>query len=263
MEGVIFPYVAAPRVSSNASFVDGFCSNAKGKTWINMNNSQIYDISACDILDEDLDVIYAYNRNGIYTQNTAMSDHFYWYLIIVTIYLVRALSLTILNKLHKNITTEDEYQYKKVIIITCTIIFIFVDGDKYYVTNEDVLLYWISIVYAGFYCVFHIFHSIRHWHNKGDYVEPRVINASTVTLQLIIGRLYQSMETQYSVLIILMFATRIWEKLLFPKNVHQYNGICDCVYLAMFIVIAYAGDIRFLFPLFLLCKGITQNYLTK
>lgn len=89
---VMFPFPESPVVSEKLEWL---CSS--GNTGRVIVNTSRYDTSACDIIDNRMDFVYA---NGyIFSASTALPDWVYWTICLMVVYLVRCLSRFVLSSL--------------------------------------------------------------------------------------------------------------------------------------------------------------------
>jgi hypothetical protein len=93
--GQILPWTS-PRMPERHEAVtaDGWndlgCSNSAGKVLVSLG---LYDISACDVIDEGLDLLYT--PGAVYHRHNTLQTWKYWLLVILAIILVRFLSYNI------------------------------------------------------------------------------------------------------------------------------------------------------------------------
>lgn len=228
------------------------CTHSTGKTLVSY---PIYDISACDILDESMDVFY-YDQH-VYTRYTVMSMYTYWFLIVCCIFFVRSISLNIMNKLDHSVIIS---QYQTVILIFIMLVVILANGDSYYITEDDNMFYWLNILYICISLSYRLYFVYIWWKNNYKYQEPRILNLCAVCIQLIFTRLYGSAETPYAIAIIGIISTRIWEKEYNPTLLNMITGLIDCMYISVLITMGYSYDIVYLFPVFMISKLIADRF---
>lgn len=228
------------------------CTHSTGKMLVPY---PVYDISACDILDESMDVFY-YDQH-IYTRYTPIPVYTYWFLIICCIFFVRSVSLNIMNKLDHSVVIS---QYQTVILIFAMLLVILVNGDAYYITEDDNLFYWLSISYICISLSYRLYFVYIWWKNNYKYLEPRILNLCAVCIQLIFTRLYGSAETPYAIAIIGIISARIWEKEYNPTFLNMITGLIDCMYISLLITMGYSYDIVYLFPVFMVSKLVADRF---
>ena len=86
---LVFPSRSIPLVNER---LDGLC--ASRETFRAVTALDRYDLSACDVLDADLDIVVA--RGVLLTAETRMHEWGYWAVCLLVIYLVRCLSRYVL-----------------------------------------------------------------------------------------------------------------------------------------------------------------------
>ena len=137
--GDVFP-AARPRMPQNPSSLSpGWrslsCSDSSQKILIDTGS---YDITACDVLDEGLDIVYA--RGMVYIRKTSIQGWMYWTLVALAIILVRALSYNIQYLWFKDSSPKDQWP-----VVACTIVMLVLvlsDLDSLYVTYNDQVIFW-------------------------------------------------------------------------------------------------------------------------
>jgi hypothetical protein len=249
--GATFPF-SAPLVGVGNTWGVTACANGQGKM-MNALDTASYDVSSCDILDESLDMVYT--QGHVYYRLNRMSFVWYWGLILGCIYLIRSVSLNIISKFKESVPPTQH-------IILCVNVVIWIlisiDGDVYYVTENDRFFYWVTQVYIMLYILFHAYHAtIRFW--RATYMEPRVFNLSIASLQLVTTRLYGSAETPYVIVIVGLMASRIWEKQIVHKTSFVVTGLFDCMYLTLLVALGFTYELYFLCPLFIFSRNIAGN----
>lgn len=245
--GEVFPSTQ-PRAGKQDTY---HCKNSKGKL---SSADPIYDISACDILQEDLDLLFT--NEEIYVKRTRLSVGTYWTLVLSSIVLVRAVSLNILSKLHND---SNYHQYKIVLLNFVILGIILSEGEAHYVTENDLFFFWVNMLYITGYLIFHSYHAIYKLFSNDRHIEPRVFNLASASFQAIVMRLYCSAETPYVLLIAAMICTRMWEKLSQKRAMHTWTGLADALYLALLLYMGYEADTNYLFPLAMITKVLADK----
>jgi hypothetical protein len=231
------------------------CKDSSSKVFVNYS---VYDISACDIIQENLELVYV--QGYIFVQHTNLSLWKYWVMIICSILVVRAVSLNVISKLHASTNT---HQYTTNIVILVTYIIIISEGDRYYITENDLFFFWTNIFYISGYLIFHAYHSIYKLFYDEKYQEPRIFNLAAAMLQSVVMRFYGSTETPYSMVIIGVLCTRIWEKEAQQKIMYTCTGMVDTLYVSLLIYMGYTYDPMYLFPLVLFTKILSNHMIKK
>ena len=241
--GSVFPgsQRGAPRVPDRpvALQVDGWthlsCASSSDKV---LSSIGVYDISACDILDEGLDVFFSHGF--VFHRRDAIPSWKYWLLVSLSIVLVRFLSYNV-QILWDASTHQDSGALKdQRVPLLCSAIIIIVitlDGDFTYITAADQLFFWCTIAYIAVYICIHLWGSyigpawglstpheapqetdplapqesrIRAEETGARAYEQPVYNVIVAALQLVAVRFYSSAETPYNIVILGMLACRGW-----------------------------------------------------
>ena len=228
--GCVLPW-AAPRLPEARDAVEAgwdklWCSDAKGKVLVSLG---VYDISACDIIDEGLDLLYT--QGELYHRYTAMPLWRYWACVGLAIVLVRALSYNVQGLWNSNSADVTRPQWPALASALARLALLLpFDGDSVYVTCADQTFFWGSVAYVGYYLV-------AHGHSSG----PRpVYNVIVAALQLLATRIYASAETPYNLVLLGMLACRVWTKVLTPR-LHGGGLVVDSLYLSLCVELAYSG----------------------
>lgn len=227
------------------------CVKSQGKEIV---LDPMYDISACDILEESYDVIYT--QNTMYIQLNYMSTWEYWALVIGSIYLVRSISLNIMSKYNGTPLSNQSYI---LLVATVLVILVLKDGDRFQVTANDILFYWVNMVYIGLYMCYHMYHWAKHYiFHLESTAQPMIFNASAACLQLVASRLYSSAETPYTVVILALVSSRVWEKEMSLNISHKLTGMLDCCFVSLLITVGFTYNTFYLIPLFMSSWMVAQ-----
>jgi hypothetical protein len=129
--GQVLPY-ASPRVPERQE--DGWndlaCADARGKLLVTQG---VYDISACDVFDEGLDLVFA--GNVVYHRHSTLELWEYWLLVVLAIVLVRFLSHNI--QALWDPAPDPRPQLPALICVLLVLAVVLVDGDHHFVTSAD------------------------------------------------------------------------------------------------------------------------------
>jgi hypothetical protein len=170
------------------------CTNSQGKTLI---SAGVYDISACDVLDEGLDLLYT--QGMLYHRHDSLTAWEYWILILLAIVLVRFLSYN-LRALWDPETAIAHHQKPALFCCCAAVIVCLLRWDTHFVSSADQVFFWANVGYIGFYLGVHL---------KNPATQP-VYNILVGSLQLIACRLYTAAETPYNLVLLGILATRGW-----------------------------------------------------
>ena len=214
--GQVMPF-SSPRIPENSQAVvaDGWkdlrCSNSAGKILISLG---LYDISACDVLDEGLDFVYSHGM--IFHRHNSLQTWEYWLLVALAVILVRCLSHNI-KKLWEPDAQEQHAQWPALLASFVALVVVLADGDSLHITLADQVFYWSTAVYVLVYIAIHL--AYRFWpkwmallssDSAQDGLEYPVYNVIVATLQFIASRFYMAAETPYNLVLITILAIRVW-----------------------------------------------------
>jgi hypothetical protein len=191
-----------PRVPEHREAVvaDGWselgCWNSQGKT---LSSLGVYDISACDVFDEGLDMLYT--PGALLLRKGTLETWEYWVLVALAIVLVRFLSYN-LQALWDPAASQHG-QMPALISAFASVLVVSLDGDSHFVTSADQLFFWSNLAYIAFYLVMH---GVR----MSDGYDTPIYNILVASLQLIACRFYAAAETPYNLVLIAILAVRGW-----------------------------------------------------
>jgi hypothetical protein len=160
--GRVFPSPRYPlRVSDRSKqlAVDGWndlsCAASDDKT---LTSQMVYDVSACDVLDEGLDILYSHG--DVFHKHSSLPQWKYWTLVVLSIILVRFLSYNVQTMWERteqqNRGEAGRDQRLALVCSLAIVIVIVVDGDSTYVTTADQLFFWCTVAYIGVYLGIHV-----------------------------------------------------------------------------------------------------------
>jgi hypothetical protein len=222
--GQVLPY-ASPRVPERQEdgWTDLACADARGKLLVTQG---VYDISACDVFDEGLDLVFA--GNVVYHRHSTLELWEYWLLVVLAIVLVRFLSHNI--QALWDPAPDPRPQLPVLICVLLVLAVVLVDGDHHFVTSADQVrapilapsggasqalfflglfqvFFWATVGYVAIYLVMHL----HAWQAQKQAIP--VYNVLVATLQLVASRFYAAAETPYNLVLIGVLATRGWSVL--------------------------------------------------
>lgn len=223
--GQAFPW-RSPRLPEQVETVEGWnalsCANSQHKVLVSLG---VYDISACDVLDEGLDVVYA--SGELFHRYSTMDVWEYWVFVVLSIVLVRFFSYNI-QVLWEPPGTQDATKPQWQALVCCLVVIgvVVSDGDSHFVTSADHVFYWSNVLYISVYLLLHFVRLFlaRNAHGKQQethsknahgkqqeaHADVPVYNIIIGTLQLIACRFYASAETPYNLVLMGILATRAW-----------------------------------------------------
>jgi hypothetical protein len=223
--GCVLP-AAAPRMPEGpveAGWGGLGCADGKGKQLVSLG---VYDISACDIMDEGLDVLYT-AQGELYHRRTGMPLWRYWACVGLAIILVRGLSYNVQGLWTPGAAPpRQQWVALAAALVLAALVVPFDDLDGVFVTLADQTFYWATVGYIGAYLVL-------QWRAS----QP-VFNVIVAALQLLAMRLYTAAESPYNLVLIAMLASRVWVKVLSPQ-LHGGALVLDSLYLALCVELAF------------------------
>lgn len=234
--GEVFPLLKP--VAGEGSLPHGFdslrCSDSQGKL---RSAASEYHVSACDIVDEGLDVVFS--DQLVWIKNTKIGTAEYVLYLVLATFLVRGLSVN----LQKKQVLERQAYVVGASLACCALCL--VDGDSPYVTESDQLFFWCTLLYCLAYSAYHIYQL------KTEPSQRPVFNLIAGTLQLVSTRLYAGSETPYNPAVLFIIGARAFEKLKSAEWGQAGTAILDACYLSLMCELAFVPDPRFLVPVFL------------
>ncbi len=228
--GQAFPW-RSPRLPEQVETVNGWnalsCANSQHKVLVSLG---VYDISACDVLDEGLDVVYA--SGELFHRYSTMDVWEYWVFVVLSIVLVRFFSYNI-QVLWEPPGTQDATKPQWQALVCCLVVIgvVLSDGDSHFVTSADHVFYWSNVLYISVYLLLHFVRLFlartkqkkdahakqqekqnkdAHAKQQEPHADVPVYNIIIGTLQLIACRFYASAETPYNLVLMGILATRAW-----------------------------------------------------
>lgn len=238
--GQVFP-TGMPRVSDAAGETlvgiwSGLgCSNSIGKEVVSLG---VYDVSACDILDENVDVVLCDHVLYLATKSEVVSWR-YWVLVVTSIVLVRGLGFNV----QRLIGGQTQPQWLVLCAGVAAFFLVALDGTAMYVTQEDLVFVLATEVYILCYLGWHVY----NWLQKVDETDdPPIFNLITGSLQLMVCRLYVSAETPYNPVLLVLLVTRVWIKIMRESIWHQSTLVLDALYLSVYMELAFMYNRQYL-----------------
>jgi hypothetical protein len=190
------------------------CSDSKGKLLTSLG---IYDISACDVFDEGLDLLYT--PGMVYHRHSSMPPWKYAFLVVLAIVLVRFLSYNVQALWHPA-EAQQQQQIPAIVCCLLTLAIVLTDRDHLLVTSADQVFLWSTVAYIAVYILIHIARIVADEQDrkKGGMEVPNqepqtkipVYNVLVASLQLIATRFYSAAETPYNLVLITILACRGW-----------------------------------------------------
>lgn len=208
------------------------CGNTQGKVLV---SEGVYDITACDILDEGLDIVYS--EGMLFHARTALPIWRYWVCVTLTIVLVRALSYNVRGLWSGDDKSKPTDTTKSRAITLgasiALVLLVLIDLDHVYITQADQVYFWSSVFYVGCYSVMH--GAVTLQTGTANHHQP-VFNVIVGALLVFAIRLYTSAETPYNLLLTGMLACRTWTKLLMTPQQrveHSPSLLLDSLFVSL------------------------------
>ncbi len=209
---------SSPRMPEDSEKVvaDGWkdlaCARSAGKALTSLG---VYDISACDIFDEGLDLVYA--QGMLFHRHNSLQTWEYWLLVVLAVVLVRCLSHNFKSLWEPQGGQEVHAQWPALLSAFTALVVVLADGDSLHITSADQVFYWSTASYVLVYLAIHLANRFVGKHLPDwmapDQQEPKdypVYNVIVATLQFIACRFYTAAETPYNLVLITILACRGW-----------------------------------------------------
>jgi hypothetical protein len=254
--GTAFP--AAPRATDAPAVMPADlqglgCANAAA---VLLTDLPVYDLSACDVLDEGWDVLYS--GRTLYLARNPVSQWAYWTLIAGAVLLVRGLAQNV--QAHKEVVTTVSQALPLLASGVCIVV-VARDGGSPYATKEDYVFYVATVFYSICYFLYHVAFAVyEHVRGARGVVCPPIFNLAGGVLQLIVSRLYTGAESPYSPVVLLILSTRALTKLSSPSAAHALTALLDACYVALACEVGFLPDASYLSALFAVACLVSQIY---
>jgi hypothetical protein len=239
--GSVFPS-NTPRYDGSRGWAQAGCERS-GDGRI-LDGAHGYDLSTCDVLDTGGDVVVC--GRTVSFRRTAMGNVPYWLICILAVYMVRALSYSIVHRIQAQ--TEGGDETMTAFACACVLpIALVPGGDIGSVTVEEHLFFCVVCCYSVLYGILFVVYKATH----GVQVDPPIYNLITGTLQVVACRLYCGAETPYNPVLIWAVGTRGMVKLM--SNFDETTSVTtfvDSLMLSLMCVMGFGGNPLYLAGLF-------------
>jgi hypothetical protein len=244
--GRVLPTGSPPAYDAREAWGDAACGQASDGRLLAAGGG--YDLSACDVLDRgDVTVC---GRSAAFRQ-TGVGGGAYWALCLLAVFVVRALSYLIVQRVQGGRPGAGGAQWSGEALAPAAALAVLLlvtvpDGDAVFVTEEERFLFWAVWAYTALYVLLYaIFRAA-----SADGADPPVYNLISGTLQLIAMRLYCGAETPYNPVIVWAVATRALLKLRGRhRGVEGWSGLADGLALSALCVFGHAYSALYLVAL--------------
>jgi hypothetical protein len=257
-----------------------------------LTHESVYDLSACDVLDEGADVLYS--AGSLCYRQSGISPWVYWGLILGAILLVRGLARNV--QAHRETSSMDSQRLPLAASAAC-ILLVSHEGDGVYATEADYVFYVATMVYCLCYLGYHVFFVVygralaqaqraqqaqqapqAQQAQRAQQAQqapqaqsapvaapdqPPIFNLAAGVLQLTVSRLYTGAEAPYNPIILLILATRAITKLRQPSASHALTGLLDASYIALLCELGFTPDPAYLSALFACASLVSQLYFSR
>jgi hypothetical protein len=218
---MIFPETSLPRYSFGRAHC-GIDSINRQLT----NNEFLYDISVCDLIQGQLDVIYWQDKLH-FDYNLYLPEWAYILTAGSVLYLVISLGQNIACVMGDKEAITMPLLTEFVCLALFIMIVVLHDPYRIFVADHDRFLFVYITIYLSFYLFRHAFDlAMEHY--------VYTFNVIIVTLLLVTARLYCSFETPYTTIFFILLSTRFFHKLQSDKlsPIETYTLILDSGLLA-------------------------------
>lgn len=249
---VVFPEITKPRYA----FGKSHCGT-ESRERIVTDNETIYDLSVCDLIEGQLDVIYWQDKLH-FDFNLFLPEWAYILTSAAVLYLVISLGQNI-ARVMGDIEAVTNPMITELVSLGLTVLLLSLhDPHRIFVADHDRFVLWLVVAYLGLYLARHAF----------DLVMERYVytfNVITVTLIFVTARLYCSFETPYTTIFLILLCTRFFHKLESQKlsAVERYTLVMDAILIAFHYKYSYATSFwdeqmapLYAIPIFVLCHTV-------
>ncbi len=256
---VYFPTKRQPYV--NELMWDIRCKAINQKSTMRILTTQnIYEPSACDVLDAGYDFVYS--GGDIFYRDSSIESWVYWAICILIIFLVRCLSKYILVSLSydsRGPSVKKDVPNSLICFIAsiATIFLTIRDGDAMFVTEEDLTFYWFCFAYTIFYALIFLLSRITKlypwfWPFSYSLKDPPFYNLLSGVLQLTACRFYFGVLTPYNPPIIAVLSIRalVKSRRKVPDMVCASTLLFDSFMISMLCVLGFYDSREFLVAIF-------------
>jgi len=246
---LVFPESAPPRYAFGRSH----CGSESAHRQLTGDDS-VYDISVCDLVQGQLDVIYWRDRLH-FDYNLFLPEWAYILTGAAVLYLVISLGQNIARVMGD----QDAVTMPLLTELVCAALVVLLlslhSPYRIFVADHDRFLLVYCLAYLAIYLLRHAF----------DLVMERYVytfNVITVTLMFVTARLYCSFETPYTTIFLVLLCTRFFHKLQSDalSPVETYTLVLDGLLIAFHYKYSYATSFwdpqaapLYAVPIFVLC----------
>jgi len=219
---LVFPESSPPRYAFGASHCG---TDSAGRVVV--ANASIYDISMCDLVQGQLDVIY-WRDHLYFDYNLYLPDWAYILTALAVLYLVVSLGQNIARVMGDQNAITMPIVTELVALGQAALLLSLHDPMRIFVADHDRLMFWVVLGYLAIYLARHAFELALE-----RYVYT--FNVITASLMLVTARLYCSFETPYTTVLLVLLLTRLAHKIHAPskKPVEYFTVAADSLLLTL------------------------------
>lgn len=221
-KSLVFPDKNVPRYYTG----NGHCGIDSAMRII-VSDPSIYDISVCDLVNGQMDVIY-WQGNLHFDFNLFLPEWAYVVLAASVLYLVVSLGQNIARIMGDKDAVTMPLFTEFVCAFVVILISVLHDVNRVFVANHDKDLFWYLISYISVYVIRHGWDLLK----KDDYVYT--FNIILATLMLVTGRLYCSFENPYAMIYLVLLSTRWFHKIHNSDTlILKFTTVLDSILIAL------------------------------
>jgi len=224
----VFPERDPPRYAFGASQ----CGSSSASRVI-VADSRVYDISVCDIVTAQLDVIW--RQGSIYIDSALhLPDWAYIITAVAVLFLVISLGQNIARIMGDEHAVTQPYVTEAVCFALCILLMSINNPYRVFVAQHDRVMMFATVAYLAIHIARQAFELVFE-----SYVYT--FNVITATLMLVTARLYCSFETPYSTIFLVLLLTRLFHKLHASafNAVERFTITTDAMLIAMHYRLSY------------------------
>lgn len=232
--GMALP-AAQPRTPERIEAVtaDGWndlgCSQSEGKRLVSLG---VYDISACDVLDESLDLVYT--QGMLYHRHSTLHTWMYWALVVVALVLVRSLSYNVRALWEPDTQHLEQEQSRRnsrgaVVLASLAALVAVVSVLAHTYMAVASPAFWATVAAAGLLLAA-LAHNLRRWDTPPHHPQGPAIMGSVAALAIVLAdgdtlfitsadQVFYWSTFAYILVYIAIHASRIW---LLPRLFPQW-----------------------------------------
>jgi len=192
-----------------------------------VSDPSIYDISMCDLISGQMDVIY-WQGNLHFDFHLFLPEWAYVLLATSVLYLVVSLGQNIARIMGDKDAVTMPLFTEFVCALVVVLVLVLHDVNRVFVANHDKDLLWYLVGYIIFYILRHAWDMLK----SDNYVYT--FNVILATLMLVTGRLYCSFENPYATIYLVLLSTRWFHKIHHSDDLmSKFTMVLDSILIAL------------------------------